>query len=114
MKKSPAPDQSTPSGMAASTVSRPAIPLSRATSSQSRGRLFGGNVTHEVTVVAVVGIRFGRDLSSIAAAYARMYDKPLLATITERTSSDFQRLLVAVVQGAIDLAPGAAGSSTSF
>jgi len=76
-----------------------------------------GYMTHDDTIVSVVATRFGRDLSAIAAAYQRIYGKTLARTINEATRFDMCRLLVAIVEGAVMLAPAAAsaaGPSSSY
>ena len=47
--------------------------------------------------------RAERDLSAIAAAYQRMYGKPLLETIKSETHGELERLLATVVERSVSL-----------
>ena len=59
-----------------------------------------GLMTHDDTVVGVIALRFGRDLSAVARTYERLYEKSLLQTISDHTHYDLCRLLHALVAGA--------------
>lgn len=62
--------------------------------------------THMNTVIMVVATRFGRDLSAIAQTYRQVYGRNLIEHINDNFNYnlrlDLCRLLLAVVQGAVE------------